>query len=117
MAKKRYRVELAPAADRQRRKLPSIRTPATFRTRIRNMSRDKQQSTMTQTPVSVQKRIVRALEQLETDPRPPGVRKLQGEDNLWRLRVGDHRVIYTIENDRLLVLVVRVANRRDAYGN
>jgi mRNA interferase RelE/StbE len=88
MAKKRYRVELAPTADRQRRKLP----------------------------VDVQKRIVRALEQLETDPRPPGVRKLQGEDNLWRLRVGDYRVIYTIEDDRLLVLVVRVANRRDAYG-
>ena len=88
MAQKRYRVELAPAADRQRRKLP----------------------------VDVQKRIVRALEQLETDPRPPGVRKLQGEDNLWRLRVGDYRVIYTIEDNRLLVLVVRVANRRDAYG-
>ena len=88
MAKKRYRVELAPAADRERRKLA----------------------------VDVQKRIVRALEQLETDPRPPGVRKLQGEDNLWRLRVGDYRVIYTIEDDRLLVLVVRVANRRDAYG-
>jgi mRNA interferase RelE/StbE len=88
MAKKRYRVELAPAADRQRRKLS----------------------------VDVQKRIVRALEQLETDPRPPGVRKLQGEDDLWRLRVGDYRVIYTIEDDQLLVLVVRVANRRDAYG-
>ncbi|MHC4878209.1 MAG: type II toxin-antitoxin system RelE family toxin [Planctomycetota bacterium] len=88
MAKKRYRVELAPAADRQRRKLT----------------------------VDVQKRIVRALEQLETDPRPSGVRKLQGEDNLWRLRVGDYRVLYTIEDDRLLVLVVRVANRRDAYG-
>ncbi len=88
MAKKRYRVELAPAADRQRRKLL----------------------------VDVQKRIVRALEQLETDPRPPGVRKLQGEDDLWRLRVGDYRVIYTIEDDQLLVLVVRVANRRDAYG-
>lgn len=86
MAKKRDRGELAP--DRQRRRLP----------------------------IDVQKRIVRAPEQLETDPRPPGVRKLHGEDNLWRLRVGDYRVIYTIEDGRLLVLVVRVANRRDAYG-
>ena len=88
MAQKRYRVELAPAADRQRRKLP----------------------------VDVQKRIVRALEQLETDPRPPGVRKLQGEDNLWFFNDTATTEIYTIEDDRLLVLVVRVANRRDAYG-
>ena len=87
MAKHRYRVEFTPAAERQRRKLPD----------------------------AVLRRIVRVVEELEAEPRPPGVRKLADENNLWRLRVGDFRVIYSIEDDRLLVLVVRVANRRDVY--
>jgi len=62
-------------------------------------------------------RILDALEELRDDPRPPGVKKLKGADNLWRFRVGDYRVVYTIRDDELVVLVVRVAHRKDVYRN
>ena len=61
-------------------------------------------------------RIVGAIELLSVDPRPPGAKMLRGgEHGRWRVRVGDFRVIYAIEDDRLLVLVLRVAHRREAY--
>ena len=60
-------------------------------------------------------RIVSALQSLVNEPRPPGVKKLQGNTNLYRIRVGDWRIVYTIGDRELLVLVVRIANRRDAY--
>lgn len=66
-------------------------------------------------PRSTQKRVVRAIESLSEDPRPDGCRKLSGSDSTYRVRVGDHRVIYDVDNDDLLVLVVRVRHRRDAY--
>jgi mRNA interferase RelE/StbE len=66
-------------------------------------------------PVAVQKRIVVAVEALSDEPRPVGVVKLSGAENLWRIRVGNHRVAYEIHDDRLLVLVLRVAHRRDVY--
>jgi len=49
------------------------------------------------------------------DPRPRGVRKLAGFDNAWRVRIGDYRVLYEVEDERVLVTVVRVAHRRDVY--
>lgn len=61
-------------------------------------------------------RIHAALDALAANPRPPSSRKLSGE-NAWRVRVGDTRVIYQIEDDRLLVIVVRVRHRADAYRN
>ena len=66
-------------------------------------------------PASVRRRITAALDGLAEDPRPRGCKKLKGEDNLWRIRVGDYRVIYSIEDDKLVVLVVRVAHRKDVY--
>jgi mRNA interferase RelE/StbE len=60
-------------------------------------------------------RILDALEGLRVDPRPRGTRKLKGTDDLWRLRVGQYRVIYTIRDAELTVLVVRVAHRKDSY--
>jgi mRNA interferase RelE/StbE len=60
-------------------------------------------------------RIVDALEGLRIDPRPRGCMKLKGTDDLWRLRVGQYRIIYTIRDEELLVLVVRVAHRKDSY--
>jgi len=61
-------------------------------------------------------RIVGAIELLSVDPRPPGAKMLRGgEHGRWRVRVGDFRVIYAIEDGRLLVLVLRVAHRREAY--
>ena len=68
-------------------------------------------------PVAAQRRIARAVDGLVVDPRPPGSRLLGGRpsERIWRLRVGDHRVLYEIRDAHLLVLVIRVANRRDAY--
>ncbi|MEX1231719.1 MAG: type II toxin-antitoxin system RelE/ParE family toxin [Planctomycetaceae bacterium] len=64
----------------------------------------------------VRGRIVAALEKLRSNPRPRGCLKLKGDDELWRIRVGDYRVIYTIQDDVLIVMVVRVALRRDVYS-
>ncbi len=66
-------------------------------------------------PRDVQRRIVAAVDGLADDPRPQGVVKISGDDNLWRIRVGDYRVVYEIHDDRLVVLVLRVAHRRDVY--
>ena len=63
----------------------------------------------------VAERIRKALVLLAVDPRPPAARPLRGRD-AWRLRVGEWRVIYSIEDDRLVVLMVSVGDRRDVYG-
>ncbi len=63
----------------------------------------------------MQRRIAAAIDRLAVDPRPSGVRKLTGADNLWRIRVGDYRIVYEIEDDRLVVLIVRIGHRRDIY--
>lgn len=61
------------------------------------------------------RRIREAIEALADDPRPPGCRKLEGRENEWRVRVGTWRVVYRIEEDRVVVLVVRVAPRGEVY--
>jgi mRNA interferase RelE/StbE len=63
----------------------------------------------------VQRRVVAKIEALAENPRPAGVTKLQGEANAWRIRVGDYRVLYTIEDGRLVVLVVKIGHRREVY--
>jgi mRNA interferase RelE/StbE len=83
----RYAVQLKPSADRALGRLPA----------------------------DVQRRIVLALEDLGEDPRPAGVKKLAGDENLWRIRVGACRVVYEIHERPPLVMVLRVAHRRDAY--
>lgn len=82
-----YRVELAPAAKRQIRKLSSTN----------------------------RQRILDALEKLAHNPRPSGVVKLTGEENLYRIRVGSYRIIYDIQDQLLTLLVVKVGPRRDVY--
>ena len=62
-----------------------------------------------------QRRIAKKIDSLATTPRPAGCRKLAGPDDFYRVRVGDYRVIYAIEDRRLLVLVVRIGHRRDVY--
>lgn len=59
-------------------------------------------------------RIQGAIALLAHDPRPPGARGLQGRPGL-RVRVGDYRIIYTVEDDVLLVVVVTVGHRREVY--
>ena len=82
----RYRIELRPAALRSLRKLdPQIR-----------------------------RRVQGAIALLADDPRPPSAKKLKGRE-AFRVRVGDYRVIYTVEDDVLLVVVVTLGHRRDVY--
>jgi mRNA interferase RelE/StbE len=83
----RYRVDLAKRAQRQ----------------FRNLSPD------------VQKRVLPRIRALADDPRPPGAIRLAGEEGLFRIRVGDYRVSYAIEDDVLLVLVVAVGHRKEIY--
>jgi mRNA interferase RelE/StbE len=52
---------------------------------------------------------------LASNPRPVGSKKLKGLENVFRIRVGDYRIVYQIEDKRLIVLVVRVGHRKDIY--
>jgi mRNA interferase RelE/StbE len=63
----------------------------------------------------VRRRIARAVDRLANDPLGGGAMKLRGAEDLWRLRVGDYRVIYQVRDAVLLVLVIRVRHRREAY--
>ena len=60
------------------------------------------------------KRILARIEQLGLDPRPPGNHKLTGAE-LYRVRQGTYRIVYTIEDDKLIVCVVKVGHRREVY--
>jgi mRNA interferase RelE/StbE len=60
-------------------------------------------------------RIRGAVLKLAAEPRPPGARALKDRPGYMRVRVGDYRIIYTIEDDVLRVIVVRVGHRRDVY--
>lgn len=82
----RFRIEVRPAALRVLRKLDP--------------------------PVA--QRVRGAIALLADDPRPPGARPLRGRP-AYRVRVGDYRVIYTIEDDVLLVVVVDLGHRREVY--
>lgn len=82
-----YQVEIRPAARRQIKKLPR----------------------------EVQAEILARLTGLADNPRPLGAEALEGSQGLYRLRSGQYRVIYSVEEQALLILVVRVAHRREAY--
>ena len=60
-------------------------------------------------------RLVPRIEALATTPRPSGCRKLRGTNKLWRIRVGDYRVIYAVSDDECLVDVRVVRHRSAAY--
>ena len=82
-----YSVEFAPAAEREFKKLPR----------------------------ALQVRLKPRIDALGHEPRPPGVEALSGEACLYRVRVGDYRIIDTVQDDVLLVLVVRVGHRGEPY--
>lgn len=63
----------------------------------------------------VQKRIVKRLRALTGNPRPQGVKKLSGEEDLYRIREGDCRIIYTIRDKELIVLVLKIGDRKEIY--
>ena len=65
-------------------------------------------------PRSMQERVLERLGMLAENPRPAGSTKLSGQD-AYRIRVGDYRIIYTIADMQLVVLVIDVGHRRDVY--
>ncbi|ELP56564.1 MULTISPECIES: type II toxin-antitoxin system RelE family toxin [Microcystis] len=66
-------------------------------------------------PSSIRQRVSDSLEKLQQDPRPSGVVKLKGEDKMYRLRVGDYRIVYTIEDNDKIIKVTRIGHRQDVY--
>ena len=66
-------------------------------------------------PKEVIKRVMAAVEGLAFDPVPPGVVKLHGTDHTFRLRVGEYRVVYIVEEAALRIEIVRVRHRSDVY--
>ena len=63
---------------------------------------------------AVQRRIAARIDRLASDPRANAI-KLRGADDVWRARVGDYRILYRIEDARLVVLVIRFGHRRQVY--
>lgn len=63
----------------------------------------------------VARRVIKAIDALSADPRPSGTHTLVGYPHLWRIRVGDYRVVYTIKDTELVVLALRVAHRSNVY--
>lgn len=84
---KRYTVVLTETAEKELRRLPS----------------------------KVIEKIIAVLKSMEENPRPTGCKKLKGYKNLWRVRVGDYRLIYAIEEVIMLVDVREVGHRKDIY--
>lgn len=66
-------------------------------------------------PRNVQKRIASRVHAFRDDPFPSGCKKLLGEADTWRVRVGDYRVIYRVHRGVLLVLVINIGHRREVY--
>jgi mRNA interferase RelE/StbE len=66
-------------------------------------------------PLDVQKQLAPIIDALSDNPCPPGVKRLAATNRIYRVRSGEYRVLYQIRDDVLLVLVVRVAHRREAY--
>ena len=63
----------------------------------------------------IRSRLARRINSLAENPFPQGIKKLAGEDDLYRLRVGDYRVLYQIQGKRLVVLVAGIGHRGDVY--
>jgi mRNA interferase RelE/StbE len=63
----------------------------------------------------IKNRLKLTVDALKKIPRPPGVRKIQGRENLYRLRIGSYRLVYEIDDQKRIIRVTRVRHRRDAY--
>lgn len=84
-----YQIEFAPSAEREFKKLPkAVQTP-----------------------------LAREIDSLSTNPHPDGAEKIAQIDHCYRIRQGDYRIIYVVHDSVLVVLVVRIGNRREVYKN
>jgi mRNA interferase RelE/StbE len=66
-------------------------------------------------PISVQEDITKSIAKLSENPRPNGCIRLKGSSLLWRIRIGDYRVIYSIVDNILSIEIVRIGHRREVY--
>jgi mRNA interferase RelE/StbE len=66
-------------------------------------------------PNPIRNRIDARIRALASDPRPPGCQRLTGFDDLYRVRSGDYRIVYQIQDRVLIVVIVRVGHRREIY--
>jgi mRNA interferase RelE/StbE len=82
-----HRIEVSPAAARQLKKIDRRVLPL----------------------------IAEKIDLLAAEPRPHGCEKLSGYDNLYRVRVGDHRIVYGVEDRLVVVVVIKVGNRAEVY--
>jgi len=64
---------------------------------------------------SVIRRVISRIEGLAKEPRPSGSLKLHGEQNLWRIRIGDYGVVYSVDDQQHTVDIVRIRHRREVY--
>ncbi len=77
----------------------------------------KAEKTLKRLRGEILERTRQAIRSLAENPRPTGYKKMMGYDNLYRIRVGDWRIIYAIEDNELIVLVLEVAPRSGIYRN
>ncbi|MGR3311340.1 MAG: type II toxin-antitoxin system RelE family toxin [Candidatus Brocadiales bacterium] len=68
-------------------------------------------------PLDIKRRIGKAVETLRQNPYHPGIHKLHGHSQLYRIRVGQYRIVYEIDEQVKLVRITRVRHRREAYNN
>lgn len=66
-------------------------------------------------PKRERQRVAEQIEALKADPRQTGCKQLKGREDFYRIRVGDYRVIYQIEDEILLILIVRIGDREEIY--
>ena len=90
--------------------MPSCGSGATYSVLIKR-SAEKE---IARLPLVLRRRVIDRIAGLAEEPRPPGCAKLSGQDK-YRLRQGAYRIVYTIDDDIVTVVVVRVAHRSDAY--
>lgn len=67
-------------------------------------------------PKNVIKRVLIKIKKLADEPRPSGCRKIVGTEDTWRIRVGNYRIIYNVFDDVLIIEVIAVKHRKDAYN-
>ena len=60
-------------------------------------------------------RIIKRIQELSSDPRPPGCEKLSGHDDKYRVRQGTYRIVYTISDVDLVICIVKVGHRKEVY--
>ncbi|OUL37757.1 addiction module antitoxin [Nostoc sp. T09] len=66
-------------------------------------------------PQEVISRVLPKIEELAVEPRPDGCKKLKGQEKSWRVRVGDYRVIYSVDDDSRNVEIINIRHRSQAY--